>query len=781
MRDPTHAQWAFPLRSFSYSGILLILLNPLKINSVPSIPKASSERSGSQRTEQKTVLWFGLGFFLTTIVVLWVTRGNHPLAWSYILGISSVLTLLYLLSPRIINIGKKPTGIPSLHTILSLQESEERFHILFNNMEQGVIIYDQNERIVEANKAAGRIFGIPAEQLIGGENNNHQWDIIHEDGSTFSRYTYPVSISIQTGKSISKEIMGIRAPFNSSHSWLLIDSFPRMDPHGNIVGAYCILTDVTHLKKIEQSLRRERWMLEDILESATAGYWDVDCNSGIGYYSPSYKQMFGYATDELDDKADTWQTLIHPEDHLLVQQTLHKPRIAEGKQSFSLECRFRHKNGHWVWVICAGKVLERDHNGAPSRAVGCHFDISSRKQAEEEREQIREHLANMQKLESLGKLAGGVAHDSNNLLQLIMGHAEIALEKTSESHAAHPHLKAIQEASQRSAKLVRQLLAFARKQTIQPVRLNLNQVITESLPILKQLVGKDVELDWQADESIGDVLADPTQIDQILSNLCTNAKEAIRGSGLISIRTHNTYLDKSPLPQVKNFLPGNYVELIVADSGEGIPKEISGRIFDPFFTTKPLGDGHGLGLSTVYGIIKQNSGLIHLKKSIYGGAAFHIYLPHIEMYGAPSAPGRSNEQHVHAVSSPQDIRILLVDDHPGVLNSTEQLLKNLGYNVTATTSPTEAIHLFEKDTHYFDMVIADIVMPGISGMQLVQRLRFARQNLMWLLTSGHPVDGVNDGDSVHNHLLPKPYNEKQLAERIFSFFSNNPVSPAQDH
>jgi two-component system cell cycle sensor histidine kinase/response regulator CckA len=717
------------------------------------------------------IAWKAILVFLPiTFTILYATLGNS-LSWLGILGISAALTLLHTIFQFIFGPRKTPAGPASPSILRALEDSETRFRLLFDNMEQGVIIYDKEMCIIEANPTAGSMFGIDIENASGKNLISHQWDCIHEDGTPFNPHTYPVSISVQTGRPVSKEIMGIRGPNQENYTWLLIDSFPKTDPDGHVTGAYCILTDITRLKQIELSLRHERWILEDILESATAGYWDVDKSTGRGYYSPSYKKMFGYSPDELDDREDIWRSLIHPEDQPLVDQILKKPHVAEGKQPFSLECRFRHKQGQWIWAICAGKVLERDRNGLPSRVVGCNFDITSRKQAEREREQFHEHLANMQKLESLGKLAGGVAHDSNNLLQLILGHAEIALEQTPETHPAHNHLKAIQETSQRSAKLVRQLLAFARKQTILPARLNLNQVITDSIPMLKQLTGNDINIHWMADESIGDVLADPTQIDQILTNLCTNAKEAIRGIGTISIQTHNTYLDRSPIPHVKNFLPGGYVELIVGDSGEGIPDEIAGRIFDPFFTTKSLGDGHGLGLSTVYGIVKQNNGLIHLGKSAYGGAAFHIYLPHIETYGMPLSSEQFNEQYTHTPRSPQDIHILLVDDHSNALGRTEQLLKGLGYQVTATVSPTEAILLYEKDPYLFDLVIVDITMPGISGMQLIQRLRTSRKDLLWLLTSNHTsLEGLNSKDSVHNHLLPKPYSQKQLAERIASFF-----------
>jgi len=277
-------------------------------------------------------------------------------------------------------------------------------------------------------------------------------------------------------------------------------------------------------------------------------------------------------------------------------------------ESFLVEYRLRTKEGAWKWVQGRGKAVARDENGLATRMVGTHIDITERKQTELEREKLEAQLLQSQKMESVARLAGGVAHDINNMLMVVQGHADMAMMHLEADNPHYHRFHAIREIVDRSADLTRQLLAFARKQPIAPKILNLNSCIENILSMLRRLIGEDITLTWLPDEELWPVKADPSQFDQILANLCVNARDAITGVGTVIVETQNTSFDEDYCALHTGFVPGDYVSITVADNGSGMDKETLARVFEPFFTTKGVGKGTGLGLATVYGIVRQNNG-----------------------------------------------------------------------------------------------------------------------------------------------------------------------------
>lgn len=701
---------------------------------------------------KREVFWFMLGIAGVTALILFV------ILWRYPSKIESEIQHNHLLRERAILAEEKSRQ--------ALTESEERFRTLFMEMEQGALIQDTANKIQLANPAACRILNIPMDVIIGAPGNHPDWEVIDKDGAPMSPEQYPSRLALSTGRPVRKVIIGLLPPGQYKYLWLMLDSFPHIQAGGEVTQTFSTFTDITDLKESERTLRNERMILEEIFEASKVGYWDVDLTTDTEHYSPTFKSMLGYTEDELNGIPETWKKLIYQEDLPLLNNALHEHITSKGQTPLYLELRYRHKKGHLIWVICAGKVIHWDDQGKPLRAVGCHIDISERKRVEEEKNRVQEQLANMHKLESIGRLAGGVAHDSNNLLQLILGHTEMALNEIPATDTRHFHLKGIQDAAQRSAKLIQQLLAFARKQVILPRILQLNHVIEESLSILRQLLGNRIELEWHPDPNLDNVLADPTQINQILTNLCTNARDAITGKGRVTIKTENILLRQPPIEKIKDFKPGMYVMLSVKDDGKGIPEEIIDRIFEPFFSTKQTGQGIGLGLSTVYGIVKQNQGVIEAISPEGEGSTFRIYLPRFqaEQENSPApSPLISPLPAKSGTSEKQSI--LLIDDEHDILRMAAAILEQEGYQVTATSMVSDAISIFERAPERFALLISDVVMPGINGHRLLNHFRKQRPNLQWLLMSGYPLDVVTPDQEDH-HFLHKPFTSQELISRV---------------
>ncbi|MFZ1642950.1 MAG: GAF domain-containing protein [Candidatus Contendobacter sp.] len=384
-------------------------------------------------------------------------------------------------------------------------------------------------------------------------------------------------------------------------------------------------------------------------------------------------------------------------------------------------------------------------------------------QAARKHEALEAQLLQAQKMEAVGRLAGGVAHDFNNMLAVIAGHAEMALEQTAPDCPLYADLLAIQKAAQRSADLTRQLLAFARKQTIAPRVLDLNDTIAGMLKILGRLIGEDIALLWKPANSLWPVNVDPAQIDQILANLVVNARDAIAGVGKIIIETGRADFDESYCETHPDFIPGRYVLLVVSDNGCGMDKEVLAQLFDPFFTTKPQGRGTGLGLATVYGIVKQNHGFINVYSEPGQGSTFRIYLPRhaADQAGASPTPAP-------AIAPTGAETVLLVEDEAALLKLGKLLLERLGYTVLAAGSPNQALELAGAHAGVIHLLLTDVIMPEMSGRDLWQRLGALRPGLKCLFMSGYTANviahhGVLD-DGVH--FLQKPFSREALANKL---------------
>ena len=510
------------------------------------------------------------------------------------------------------------------------------------------------------------------------------------------------------------------------------------------------LKDIEMRKRMQESEEQYR----TILQTAMDGIWRMDLQGRLLEVNEAYCRMSGYSAQEL--------LAMHVSDLEAVETpdetTAHIRRVmAQGENRF--ESRHRRKDGTIFDVDVSAQYQTIDGG----RLVVFLRDITERKRVEEEKAKLQNQLLQSQKMESVGRLAGGVAHDFNNMLGVILGHAELAMDKVDPDHPLYNDLQEIRKAAERSSDLTRQLLAFARKQTITPKVLDLNETVAGMLKMLQRLIGEDIQLAWLPGVNLWPVRMDPSQVDQILINLSVNARDAIAGVGKVTIETENVRLDEAYCADHAGFVPGEYLLLAVSDDGCGMDRESQDKIFEPFFTTKGAGKGTGLGLATCYGIVKQNNGFINVYSEPDRGTTFRIYLPrHI---------GKAEQIRKEGPQEPA-IRgretVLVVEDEEALLELGKIMLEKQGYRVLTAGTPGEAIRLAEEHSGEIHLLMTDVVMPEINGRELARKMLSLYPNLKRLFMSGYTADviahhGVLDAGV---HFLQKPFSRKDLAAKV---------------
>ncbi len=381
-----------------------------------------------------------------------------------------------------------------------------------------------------------------------------------------------------------------------------------------------------------------------------------------------------------------------------------------------------------------------------------------------QRQRLEQHVHQLQKFEAIGRLAGGVAHDFNNLLGVILGQSEILLDRPHDEGMTRG-LAMIRESARRGASLTRQLLAFGRRQVLKPKVLNINVILADVQKLLQRVIGEDVELDFQMDAKTDNVEADPAQLEQVIVNLATNARDAMPRGGKLTIATTNVYLDEAYAGRRMVVKPGRYVQVTVTDTGCGIDEQTQARVFEPFFTTKEQGKGTGLGLATVYGIVKQSGGYIWVYSEPGRGTSFKIYLPGVEA-AADTAQDIDQSEEIPRGSE----TILIVEDDSSLREVAYEFLQSSGYVVMSAGSPEDALHMAERHDGPIDFLLTDVIMPKMNGLELATKLRKARPEMKVLYVSGYPDTVMRDG--VHGALekglafLEKPYTRRALVRKI---------------
>ncbi len=543
---------------------------------------------------------------------------------------------------------------------------------------------------------------------------------------------------------------------DGSYVHVLDRGYVVRDDSGKAVRMIGGMSDQTARRAAEKELRRseERFRLLSKATSDVIRDWNV--LSDIMWWSEGFETFSGFVRADVEKGLDSWSRRIHPEDAERVMGDF-RGAIESPGEDWAGEYRFARKDGSYAHVqdrVC----MIRDKRGRCVRLIGGMTDVTPRVVLEEQYRQA-------QKMEAVGRLAGGIAHDFNNMLTVILVRSEMTARRLAPEDPLRETFKEIHDAASRSAGLTRQLLAYARRQPVSPKLLDLNESIGAMRQMLRRLIGEDIVLDWLPGEALWKVRMDPTQVDQILANLCVNARDAISDVGRVVIETRNVTLGREYFRSHPGHQPGDYVLVAVSDDGAGMDSETRARLFEPFFTTKEVGRGTGLGLPTVYGIVQQNNGFIHVYSEPGEGTTFRIYLPRALAEDTPRGLPENREP-----PRGRGETLLVVEDEPMILEVTVEILEGLGYTVLSTTSPEQALRIASGHEGAIDLLLTDVIMPGMNGRDLAARMRSIRPGLRVLLMSGYTanvitVRGLVDRDDA---FVQKPFSTGEIAARVRS-------------
>ena len=619
----------------------------------------------------------------------------------------------------------------------ALRASEEKYRLLFAENLAGVFYADLNGVVLDCNDALVRILGYESRQELLGRNLSG----FFSDPADREQLT----TALRQGKALANFEEPLRRK-DGSVVWLLMNARLMEGPRGQPAIIQATLIDITERKAAEA----ERMLLMTAIEQSAEGIMITDATGSIRYVNPAFSRVAGYSREEAlgknprllksgkQDEAyyrKLWTTILGGE----IWQDEIINRRSDG--------------GFYIEQMTITPV--RNQRGEITHFIAIKAEVTERKRLEQQ-------LRQAQKMEAVGRLAGGVAHDFNNLLTIISGYGGLLLEHPSIIEPLRSYVNEIRNASGRAASLTRQLLAFSRQQVLAPRVLGLNAVVANIENMLNRLIGEDINLVTNLEESLWPVKADPGQLEQVLLNLAVNARDAMPNGGVLTITTANVEMDSASAQTHFPLLPGPYVLLAFSDTGMGMDAETQARIFDPFFTTKEKGKGTGLGLAMVYGIVKQSGGFIWVYSEVGKGATFKIYLPRSEGEVDESGPGRSLVEAQQGTET-----LLLVEDEEAVRALVRNVLKERGYRVMEASRGQDALELAEQYWGQIDLLVTDVVMPQMSGRELARRLANLHPQIKVLYISGYAdnadwYQGPNSGVAF----LQKPFSPEALAHKV---------------
>jgi two-component system cell cycle sensor histidine kinase/response regulator CckA len=639
-------------------------------------------------------------------------------------------------------IARDITGRKKAETLL--RDERDRAQQYLDTAEVMLLKLDSDGRILLLNRYGCALLGWTADELLGREwietcvpisnRADARTDFLHLCGGELSVSESPVLTRAGEARLVEWRCRPLR------------------DEAGRVVGSFRSGNDITERNLSIEARRKTEERMRFVLEAAGVGIWDMDCTTQAVQWSEILETQYGLKPGTFGGTLESFIALVHLDDRESLVATVGQAMKTGG--DFSILHHTTCPDGTLRWLSGAGRVLLGEE-GEPVRAVGISLDVTERHTLEQQYQQA-------QKMEAIGRLAGGVAHDFNNLLTVILGYCELLLAGLNPDDTIHADIAEIQKAGASAAGLTRQLLAFSRKEIIQPTSLDLNVVVADTRAMLARLIGEDVTIVLELDTALSPVKADRGQVEQMVLNLAVNARDAMPKGGRLTIETANIELDERFAKTHVPVNPGPYVVLTVADTGTGMTPEVRARVFEPFFTTKEPGKGTGLGLATVFGIATQSGGTITVESQVGSGTSFRVYFPRADtaelVVAAPPPVARSRV----GIQT-----VLVVEDADGLRELTKRLLEKQGYTVLLAANADEALRLFDEYPS-IDLLLADVVMPGASGPELVKQLVERRPTLKVIYMSGYTDDaivhhGVLDPGIVFLH---KPFSSESLGQKI---------------
>ncbi|HPC36852.1 MAG TPA: PAS domain S-box protein [Candidatus Marinimicrobia bacterium] len=638
----------------------------------------------------------------------------------------------------------------------ALRQSEEKYRLITETTSDLISLhtFDLNASYTYVSPSIKRIAGYEPEELLG----ESAFTYIHPEDrkgllkilKTYVGYTIKNLMSAK--KSEFTETIEYRFKHKSG-KWIYLQSV------GNTLGKQLLLVsrDVTQRVQMEASLRESEERYRSMVENSAMGVFIVDDNSNFEFVNQRLCEILGYRASEII--GHKFMEFLAPESVELVQDRYQRLQKSEAV-SMNYEFEVIRKDGERRQVEIYSNVV-KDTDGK-NHTIAQILDITERVKAEAARDSLESQLRQAQKMEAVGRLAGGIAHDFNNILTIILGYSQMALMNLQPDQKFYSQFQKINDAARRSANMIGKMLAFSRQQNAEPQRLNLNTHLESTKGLLEKMVREDIRISFIQGAELNDIYLDPTQFDQIIINLVANARDAMPKGGNLVIETANFTCDSEYSLKHHGFQPGNYVMISVSDTGCGMDKETQEHIFEPFFTTKGEGEGTGLGLATVYGIIKQNNGFINVYSEPGKGATFKIYFPVYE--GRDEKPYQAED--LENIMGQETI--LLAEDDTDVRNFTRNALQQLGYQVIDFGEPIEALEYFKKHSDEIDLLFTDLVMPGMNGQELHRQIEQIKPGIKVLFTSGYTSNIIAVQGIIKRgiNFLQKPFAIAALGKKI---------------